>query len=459
MGAGPTRSDGQSDSGSRVGSRGRTNRGTAEITYWVWTAGASDFSLFQGFRRSQIENTSVLKHITTLPSNVFELFVEKSRAAFARMNGVSAYRIPILDQVHLEGLKLYPSSPFNVFVSNSNTWEAVETYRRLSKHPVLHVTRTRRPGTLNITALGRAELRDLYVQVLDFLEQSGEPEMVLLPNPGQAVINWDGEASELPERGHGVTVPNEMALKSMGYALGKLDPLPATVMTEFPSGNVNSHIVSALRASVEAVRTQRSRFWLPQGEPPAGPPIDTVVWAAGLGSHLPDDIPPGASTARELTRVLKTLLRQRDYPAFTNLSVDEGDRLFASQEAQAAIAMRKLELELCTGALGVVAAGHFAPVIRIRPAVNLVKGEMRQMAACAAASGPRKMWKLSKLAHTLEDKLAKEIGSDCMEMIERSGEGIKLVSNAPLEFIPLRGLPLQLRRTVSRLPVTPGAYS
>jgi hypothetical protein len=157
-----------------------------------------------------------------------------------------------------------------------------------------------------------------------------------------------------------------------------------------------------------------------------------------------------------LVPVLRALLRQRDYPAFASLPPDDLKEMLAPKEAKAAVAMRKLELELSTGALGVLAAGHFAPVIRIRPAVNLVRGQMRQIAACAAANGPRKTSKLSKLAHTLGDKLAAEIGVDCLDMIERAGEGIKLVSNAPLEFLPIHGLPLQLRRTISRVPVTPG---
>jgi hypothetical protein len=439
-------------------SRGQTNRGTAKITYWVWTSDSPELTFFQGFRRSHIESTPILKHITTFPSTVFELFVNRSRAAFARVGGVSAYEILILDQSHLEGLKLYPASPFSVFISDSSTWNAVENYKRSSPYPFLHATTSDQPITPQLATLGRAELGELYAHVMNFLEKSGELEMVLLPKPNQEFAKWEAEALELPERDHGITVPNEMALRSLGFQLGKLDPLPGVVYEPggSASAGANSHIIRALRESVEALRTQKARLCSPHQGPPAGPPIETVIWAAGTGSHLPDTIPESASRPEGLTMMLRALLRQRDYPTFTNLSPDHLKKMFASKQAGAAITMRKLELELCAGALGVLAAGHLAAVIRIRPAVNLVRGQMKQIAACGAANGPRKTSKISKLAHSLGHKLSEEIGDDCMDMIEQAGEGIKLVSNAPLEFLPIRGLPLQLRRTVSRLPVTPG---
>jgi hypothetical protein len=390
---------------------------------------------------------------------VFELFVEKSRAAFARINGVSAYRILIFEQSRLGGLKLYPSSPFNVFISDANTWESVESFRLSSELPLLHVTTANGIDIPKLVTLGRAELKELYDRVMDFLHKSGEPEMVLLPKPGQQLVNWDVETLGLPERCHGATVPNEMALKSMRYELGELDPLPAFAQKPdgLSSANANSHIVGALRASVEAVRTPRSHFLSLRRAPPAGPPIDTVIWAAGIASHLQEAAPRNASASAALIPVLRALLRQRDYPGFTNVSQAFLKNMLASDEAKTAVTMRKFELELSAGAIGVLAAGNFAPVIRIRPAVNLVRGQMRQLAACAAANGPRRMSKLSKLTHDLGDHLAKEIGEDCMDMIERAAGGIKLVSNAPLEFLSVRGLPLQLRRTVSRLPVTPGS--
>jgi hypothetical protein len=435
-----------------VANRQQTSRGTAEITYWIVVGESVDYSPFQGFTVACIQSTGVLKKITTLPSSVFELFVEKSRAAYARINGVSAYRIIIIRQEHLRGLRLYPGNIFNVFVSNSETCDAVDQYQHSIPHPTLHVTTGSRSDIPKLIDLTKPHLKELYTRVLSFLEESGEPEMVLLPNPNKDVIEWVAEALTIPERDHGATVPNELTLKSLKFQLGKLDPLPAMGMVDDP----NSDIVRILRDSVEAVKVQQAAFSSQYERPQFGPPIDTIIWSSGVKSHLQDFTPDVLTAPEGLRRVLDALLRQKDYPAFTNISADQARTMFASNDAKAAIATRKLESELLAGAIGVLSAGHCAPAIRVRPAINLVRGQMRQIAACSAANGPRRLSKLSKLLQGIGAKLEKEIGDDCMNLIRQSGEGLKLISNAPLEFLPIHGLPLQLRRTVSRLPVTPG---
>jgi len=409
---------------------------------------------FQKFRHSQIEKSAVLKYLTTLPSSVFELFIEKSRAAVGRMFGVSAYGILVVRESELPNLKLYPGSPFNVFVSDPSTWKSVEDYTRSSKYPILHVTTADEAGTTQLGDLGRFQIKDLYVRVLNFLEESGEPEMVLLPDPLHGLVNWDRESVALTERDHGATVPNEVVLKSLAY---RLDPLCSLPQVGTRGGDVNAQVIQVLRDGVTAVRAQRAKFLSPVEGPPGSLPIETVIWSAGVGSHLPDSISHDGTAPKGFLRVLRGLLRQRDYIGFPNVPADDFKEMFGSVEARAAISMRKLELELSAAALGVFASGHFAPVIRLRPAVNLVRGQMKQIVACAAANGPRRVSKLSKLVRALGAKLAEEIGTDCMRMIEAAGEGIKLVSNAPLEYLPIDGLPLQLRRTVSRLPNTPGA--
>ena len=130
--------------------------------------------------------------------------------------------------------------------------------------------------------------------------------------------------------------------------------------------------------------------------------------------------------------------------------------MLESKDAQMALQLRRQELDLSTTALGIMAAGHFCPVIPVRPAVNLVRGRLRQLAECAVGRAPRKGPKLAKVAHRVGDFLAMEIGQDCMRLIEQSSGRLKLVANAPLELLPIRKLPLQLRCSVSRVPVTPG---
>lgn len=441
-----------------MSTRARTARGTADIAYWLCITDTGELSPFQGFYRQLLESAPTLRFVATLPSSIFELYVERRRAIFGRIHGVSPYQIRIIDPTRLRGISLLPGSPFNVLVSNQMTVDATESLRLSLSLPVLHRTTAERSTVPQLESLDLDALRDLYSRVLSFLEASGAPEMELLPNPGTEAAAWGAETLELPELQHGVTIPNEMVLKSTGFRLAAGTPLPQLSICAGGSAiaDANKSIIRALKQSVEAVRHQKSRIMAEWDGPDAGSPVDAVVWAASVASFWSDGAPPFEKAPHEILPLWRALVRQRDYPALAGQTPEKLRRVLSSAACLAAMNARKLELELCTAAVGVVAAGYFCPVIRVRPAVNLVKGRMRQLAACASSGGPHRPRKLSKLSRAIGQELAAEVGDDCMELIQNSGETIKLISNAPLELLPVERLPLQLRFTTSRLPVTPG---
>lgn len=437
--------------------RRRTNRGTAVVSYWVWAERAAELSPFVGFSRTAAEQTEVIAAIAQLPSSVFELFIEKSRAGFARMNGASGYRVQILDPEYLRIVRLYPANPFSVFISNAKTVGRVEEAARRSTYPVLHVTTARPSAVPQLGALRHDHIHALYVRVLQFLEKNGEPEWVLLPKADGARADWSLEDCGVPEIQHGVTIPNETALKSMRFRLAAGEPLPLFRAGEGGTADapVNVPMLAAIQVSVDGLRTIRSRFAAEHGQRPVGPPVDTIVWSSAVDSRLAVPIRPGEAPPEGLIPVLRALLQQRDYPALTNQSPSTLKMIAGSKEALAAMQIRKQELALSAAAIGLLSSGYFAPVVRVRPAVNLVKGRMKQLAACAVAQGPRRGPKLAKLAREIARVLVDEVGPECMRMIEQSDGRAKLIANAPLELLPIRDLPMQLRYTVSRVPITP----
>lgn len=218
---------------------------------------------------------------------------------------------------------------------------------------------------------------------------------------------------------------------------------------------MNVPMVTAIQVSVDGLRKIRSRFAAERGERPVGPPVDTIIWSSAVDSRLAVPIRSGEAPPDGLVPVLRALLQQRDYPALTNQTPSTLKMISGSKEALAAMQIRKQELAVSTAAIGLLSAGYFAPVVRVRPAVNLVKGRMKQLAACAVARGPRRGPKLAKLAREIGRVLVDEVGPECMRMIEQSDGRAKLIANAPLELLPIRDLPMQLRYTVSRVPVTP----
>lgn len=79
---------------------------------------------------------------------------------------------------------------------------------------MLHVTTARTSTVPQLGTLRHDHIHALYVRVLQFLEKNGEPEWVLLPKADGARADWSLEDCGVPEIEHGVTIPNEIALKS-----------------------------------------------------------------------------------------------------------------------------------------------------------------------------------------------------------------------------------------------------
>lgn len=68
----------------------------------------------------------------------------------------------------------------------------------------------------------------------------------------------------------------------------------------------------------------------------------------------------------------------------------------------------------------------------------------------------KSLQKQNRLFRRISNRLAEAVPKEFLTDIERDGNRIKLIANAPLEWLPVRGLPLMIRHEVSRIPTTPG---
>ena len=239
---------------------------------------------FVGFSLAAIRKREVLETLIALPSSIFELYTQRSRAGYARMYGAAGYRVQILDPAYLNGLRLYPRNPFNVFVSDAETYGAVEQYVCSSPLPVLHVGSTQLRHVPDLRSVTRDHIRDLYARVMDFLQKENKPEMVLLPRPDSPPAQWVAEDVDLQQTHHGVTIPNEMALQSLRFQLAKGTPLPPFQAAPggYATAPANLPILRVLQESVVAVRAARARFDALHGAHPMGAALDAIVWSPAL---------------------------------------------------------------------------------------------------------------------------------------------------------------------------------
>ena len=135
---------------------------------------------------------------------------------------------------------------------------------------------------------------------------------------------------------------------------------------------------------------------------------------------------------------------------------EEFDELKASPAAQTVIAARQSELETFTLGVGLHAAQTCAGVVRLSPGVNHVFPALAAYARNVRSPKFRARLKTRRLFTRIQDGLCRAIGPERLAFIEQIGGPLKIVSDAPIEWLPIQGLPLSLRYDCSRINATPG---
>lgn len=250
-----------------------------------------------------------------------------------------------------------------------------------------------------------------------------------------------------PVQPHNVTLPNVMALAGAGFVVEEVSaPLAADPDDFLREISRLAHDVLDIREpnyGAAALRTTPSQPDLYV----VAPSFYAFVYEGGL------NLPSGKAgvPARNLLQMMR---RQTGYQlkggGKTWLAILE------DQLAMALLDIRRRELDFQVVAAGLAAAGTLSATIRLPAAVNRVQGAIRQMAAHARSGKAGHARKLVKLFAEVQSRLVAEIGPQLLPVIERSQTGVKLVTDVPLEWLPVGGLPLMLRKNVSRITTTPG---
>lgn len=118
--------------------------------------------------------------------------------------------------------------------------------------------------------------------------------------------------------------------------------------------------------------------------------------------------------------------------------------------AQAIVAARQAELATHMNSFGLMAAQTCSAVLRLRPAVNHLFPTLSRYARSIRATSPAARFKTPRLFEDVQRELVDAIGTARLDFIAGHSGSIKLVSDAPLELLPIGNLPLSLRFDVSR---------
>ncbi len=401
---------------------------------------------FQGFAPRLPYFTPLMEDIVRFPPDIIQPTLEPSLALARQRCGDGAWLwTPVNLATLLAKRKPLPIAPYMVVMSSDEaTAKKIASWRAGLRLPPIHlsyhrVANAQHPATFaceqlrhRLVALtrraARMEPRLEIEQHLDFLDL-WRPE--------------ERRNTSLVFHSHNVTRANEMTLIGAGEG-------PATGGEGHLKISPHDDYVRGITQSSEAVMA----LWEDSGDRLAHqlmPPRPDLLLVApsmyrGISTRLANVIDDPLVKAS-----LRGLDRQRGYTMELNIS-DEKD----IERIGPLLALRGAELKLLTTAVGLRAAGTLATTIRLPPVVNRTAGVVDQLARFLRAHEDPPRIKSARVFRIVQQTLEEAIPPEHRALISRSTSGIKIVAEAPLEWLPVDGLPLGIRFDVSRINTTPG---
>jgi hypothetical protein len=117
--------------------------------------------------------------------------------------------------------------------------------------------------------------------------------------------------------------------------------------------------------------------------------------------------------------------------------------------------LRASELRLNTDVMCALTASEFSACVRLPNEINRTLGSVRNFAEHYRSNEVRPRKRLLAFRQ-VQARLAEAVPKEFFDLIKRSETGIRVVSDAHLEWLDIDGLPLVIRKNCSRIPVTPG---
>ena len=433
-----------------------------EIYYVVVAPNAGTrTTLVAGFSLELCHSAFLFKRISRLPTDVFELAVDPTQISTAarRANGLAHLSVNVRSPLAAMAWELSWSRPFTMLLLGPG--QDVTPFRDwASKADGLVTIVSETSGDMAYSDLTRQGLRSRFLALCDQLETKRDAASVAVIRT--AIQNWKSSPERsLPYeiRGHGSVNPNLRALGALGFA----DP---TVGAFEAIGPEMGPYVDQILLTSRSVLDERAAIPPTIGDAHCAPTPAINLFAPAMYSGSPDRVMEHASIERrrDYQLVKGQMERQKGYsltfgtPAQIKAAcgVDPFEaRTALSPTPHPLIVIRGLEASLANEAVGLMAASELGAVIRLPNGVNLSAGAVRQF-AIHHRENARKPLKAAEAFERVQKKLAEAVPASLWELVRTTPGDIRIMADAHLEWLDMDGIPLGLRRNVSRIPVTPG---
>jgi hypothetical protein len=432
-----------------------------KILYLVphWAQDLTQASFFGWYTPGLHRAAGPLTSIAMLPADI--------REPFSAPEMVLAHRLtrriwPLVTPIDLDALGVglnFLDTPFRVFVSTeASVADEVDRLISQSRWPSLHAS--------SIRGKGRALERDFNVgtvleychAVLDQLATDPARESFVKSARAEMTGPRQSHAHPLPRGLHNVTLPNELALCAFGRTLRRVERISAPLRR---GGNDPQRYVDRICRSADAVTEERARLIAR-----LSPDLLDYRYIIAVQSIHWGHFGAWRERVAKFDGQNKAILRFA-YAASVQATtyfdtIDESEKsLIESPLFRYVTSQKAADARAFTAGLGILASSSLAPVLRLEPRLNQIRGDLKQLACCVRTKGRHHFaWKQSRLVRGLSTKMRSLINESFLSRVDKPEddriEGLKLITDLPLELMQSGGLPLAMRFDVSRLPVMPG---
>ncbi|UWR73179.1 CHAT domain-containing protein [Phaeobacter inhibens] len=400
-------------------------------------------SPFQGFGASWFDLHWAMQLIVHLPGDVAERSHSLEAIAPQRIAGLRPF---IWQPINVSALEQVPPQFFPpctvAFSGNSAVADRVDRYLGEEK-TLLHFPYDK---AVNLT------VEEITNDLRDFcFLRLWESSDILNPDQQRLVANleenWrrpEVEFQSLKIRGHNVSLPNYMALQRIGFRLEEAETFVGAKEKEY---------TDLILETAGAVRHIRQEARAEGKDLPELPTPNLIIFEPALFRQRYKNSKPASGIEVEIHKALKFFQKQKGL--HNSVSKEQFDRMMSSAGTFIS-EIRSGELVTQTLGVGLYAAASTSPVIRLSPAVNHVHNKLTFFARSVRSENAQAKRKASRLFQDIQQSLAAGIGPDRLRAISLTSAPIKIIADAPLEWLPLDGVPLSLIKNCSRIPVTPG---
>ena len=401
---------------------------------------------FQGFAPRLPNFVPLIEKIPSFPPDIIQPTLEDELRLARQRSGDAAWMwTPVNLSTLLAKRKPLPIAPFMVVMSSDDeTAKKIASWRMGLRLQPIHLSYHRVAHVHNPETFGRQQMRN---HLIALTKRAAKMERRLVVDEHlDFLMRWLPETrrpSTLKFHSHNVTRANEMTLIGAGEA-------PACESEGQLEVSAANDYVDGITQSSEAVMTlwedteDRAAYLLMPPRP------DLFLVAPSMYRGMPKRLERVISDPL-IKSSLRRLGRQRGYTIELNTSSED-----EINKVGPMLALRGAELKLLTTAVGLRAAGTLAATIRLPPAVDRAGGVVGQLARFLRTHEDPPRIKTARVFRVVQQALDDAIPVDHRALIARSTSGIKIIADAPIEWLAIDGVPLGIRHDVSRINATPG---